>query len=145
MKYKVNIDNNNKLHGLTRELFEEGEEVVFFVPFVTDVDTYVTSQDVRIESLHSENSQRKYGFIMPAHDVTVDVSFRGGMTCIHQPQGMPLMGMMGMGTMSMQQIMPQPANTSAGVKDAKFCPECGAVIPKTAKFCSNCGVRCKES
>lgn len=142
MQYKVNIDGNNKLHGLTRDLFEEGEEIVFSVPFITDVDTYVTSKDVRIETMPSENSERKYRFIMPARDVNVDISFRGGMTCMHHtPQGMPLMGMMGM--TGMQQYMNQAAPTSNGVKDSKFCPECGAVIPKTAKFCSTCGVKCQ--
>lgn len=141
MKYKVSIGRENKFHGLTRDMFEEGEEVVFYVPFVTDVNTSVTSKDVRLETLPTERSERKYSFIMPAHDVEVKISFSGGMTCMHQPQGMPMMGMMMMQNMMNMQDVPKPPVQSFGKADSKFCKECGAINNKDAKFCGSCGVR----
>lgn len=146
MKYKVTIGNNNKFHGLTRDFFEEGEEVKFFVMFVTDVNTYVTSKDVHLKALPNTGSNINYSFIMPAHDVVVDVSFRGGMTCQSNatPPEMAIMGMMAMkGMMGMMNTMPNPTTPDPANSDSKFCHECGAKIPKTNKFCSNCGVKCR--
>lgn len=141
MKYKLTIKPNNKYYGLSKELYEEGEEIIFKVMFVTDVNTYVTSPDVKLKSLPNDNSTYVYSFIMPSHDVEINVEHRGNMAMDPHATKPPMMGMMGM----MNLAAMQPRQSSTPILDntnSKFCSECGAKIPKDAKFCPECGVRC---
>lgn len=41
----------------------------------------------------------------------------------------------------MQNTLQQPAAEAAPAGETKFCPECGAKIPRTAKFCPECGTK----
>ena len=41
----------------------------------------------------------------------------------------------------MQNTLQQPAAETAPAGETKFCPECGAKIPRTAKFCPECGTK----
>lgn len=143
MKYRVNIKPDNKHYGLTQDFYEEGERIVFKVAFVTDMHTSVTSSDVSLEALPSEGSQLLYSFVMPAHEVSVEVKRWGSM--MRDPSvNHPFMGfrdMRGTGSMATTQNN-QSTKASLEGADAKFCRECGARIPREAKFCGECGVRC---
>ncbi|MCQ2358745.1 MAG: zinc ribbon domain-containing protein [Phascolarctobacterium sp.] len=137
MKHKLTIKPNNKYYGLAKEFYEEGEKITFKVRFVTDVDTYVTSSDVKLISLPNEGSTLVYGFTMPSHDVIINVEHRGSMA-MNPLAAPPMMGTMNMAAMQPSQAPKQTLDNT----NSKFCSECGARIHKEAKFCDVCGVRC---
>lgn len=145
--FKVSINGHNEFFGLNRDSFEEGEEVRFFVPMVRDADTQVFAENVRLKSTVDERERLIYSFIMPAHDVEIEVKVSASNMCrrvwTSTTNNGPVMGIMG--TMGMASLMAQfngqQLSTQQPLKsgETKFCPECGAVIAKTAKFCSECG------
>lgn len=148
--------------GPKREDHYPGEKVTLPVMFLTDVNTSVTASGVRVAIANSDGGINNYEFIMPNHDVVVEVNFSGGMTqTMNAPStdspmmGMVMLnnmqGMMGMqqlgnapGMMGMQQLgnapgmmgMQQPSASMSSV-DPWDCA-CGQKDNRS-KFCPNCG------
>lgn len=72
--YRVIIGNGNHFHGVNRSMFRPGESVEFTVRFRADVNTYVSSGEVRLEEVSREGVYGRYRFIMPEHDVLIRIS-----------------------------------------------------------------------
>ena len=117
MKHKVLIGNNNKLHDLNKNLFEEGEVVSFTVMQPRDASCKVTSEQVQITfEKVDEKDKGYYSFIMPNQDVKVDIRIRSDMM-----------------------VMPTKKRDNK-----KECPSCHQVIDETMKYCPNCGEKIKQ-
>ena len=112
MKHKVQIGNDNKIHGLKKDLFEEGEIVSFTVMQPRDASCKVTSEQVKITFEKVDKKDKGYySFIMPNQDVKVDVEIRSDMMTL--PVSKP--------------------------NEEKECKSCHKMIDKTMKYCPNCG------
>lgn len=137
MKYKVNIDGNNKFYGLDREFFEEGERVDFQVVFMTDTSTSVRTDDVNLIQDPFDRCYH-YHFIMPNHDVNVTVTMKSMMA--YEPLEPLPFGMMGM-NMSMYQQTPV---AEVDENNCLICPMCGYKNSENNKFCGECGTPLKR-
>ena len=115
MKHKVMIGSDNRMYGLAGVFFRPGDRIYFKVEFPTDVNTYVTSADASVEQEKVEGFTGYYSFIMPEHDVKVDITHSGGMTAFRPRVAPPV--------------------------EYKKCPACGAEIEKQFKFCTHCGTK----
>lgn len=112
MKHKVQIGNDNKIHDLKKDLFEEGEIVSFTVMQPRDASCKVTSEQVKITfEKVDEKDKGYYSFIMPNQDVKVDIRIRSDMMAL--PVSKP--------------------------NQEKECKNCHKMIDKTMKYCPNCG------
>lgn len=146
MKHKLKIGYDNFYYGVNRTEFEEGEIIEFTVPFVTDVNTTVSSEEVILKRIDTDNRGYSYCFSMPACDVTIDISHTGNMTM----QGTPVMGsmsdLMAMGGMMAMNMMNGSVGGAqvSGIK-RKFCRDCGAkLVREGQKFCQECGAKQEE-
>lgn len=143
-KYKLMLP--RQVHGGPKlEEHYPGETIVVSVAFVTDVDTIVTATGTNIRLRNTDGGSRNYEFVMPAHDVMVEVNYSGGMVCPpnigSMPMGMTSMGMAGMAPMGqggmssmmgmmqsgMSEYVGEPWDCVCGQKGnkSKFCPNCG--------------------
>lgn len=142
MKHKVSIGKNNELYRVNGELFDEGEKIDFFVPFLTDTSTRVTTDDVQLVHEANGPTDYHYSFIMPDHDVAINVSMVCDMIkpVNGQKNGFSLEPPVG-GFMGMKQFMTGEAQKPAGGNQRiLYCPECGVKLETEGqKFCQNCG------
>ncbi len=119
--FRVEIAGNNRAHGLFCDHFTPGEKVSFTVMTGTDTSYYITSDQVRIETVdYSVGGLSVFCFIMPESDVTVDIRSENTMMAV------------------------PPKNTEPSVTKRtgrRFCHECGSEIIDDLKFCPNCGAK----
>lgn len=153
MKYKVDINGQNELFGITDDMIEAGTRVEFLLPTMTDKNYVVASAEViiGIDGSYNPGGQTKYFFVMPESDVKVTINTTGGMMNNGPAMGMGMMMGAGMPDMSMlmgmsmmngmQQTAPSEGEAPAA---HRFCPECGAkAMTATSKFCIECGAPLK--
>lgn len=145
MRHKLQIGGNNAFHGVTRTEFEEGEEIVFRVPFLTDCSTSVTSDDVRLERVYDSSTYDDiFRIVMPEHDVNINISSVSNMM---RPPMSPddnfMANFAGMSMFEMQQNAPQaPEVPEDSERPSKYCSSCGArLVSDTQKFCGECGAK----
>ena len=121
MKYKVKIGRDNKFYGLKKDTYKEGDKVTFYIMVASDMNYYVTSNEVKI-SIEDSNEYSKvyYSFIMPNKDVYVDIETKNDMTCLNIPK---------------KEIIRD--------ENKKYCQDCGLELDPNIKFCPECG--CKNS
>lgn len=101
MKYKVNCGGANKFYGIKEE-YNAGETVSLKIPFVTDTDTTVKSDDVKLINVTGDSRYYEYEFVMPEKDVNITVKNTGSMMNAINPRlrdepvamGSMMMGMM---------------------------------------------------
>lgn len=133
-----------------------GEKVSLMVSHVTDVNTTVIAGDVNAEFKQMVGGMGMYEFIMPNHDVVVDIKYSGGMVSPQNIADVPMMsmggafggmGMMGMNAVNQGTVPPmmgmagmtqpaegryicEPWDCKCGQKDnrSKFCPNCGGCV-----------------
>lgn len=145
MKHKVTIGRDNAFYRVEGDMFEEGEKIDFFVPFLTDVSTRVTSDDVAIQNEKNGPNDYHYSIIVPDHDVTISISTVSDM--MKRPSGKEHGANMGAmsGFMRMKNLMngQLPSSMEKSVQGKKkFCPACGARLnTESQKFCQDCGSR----
>ena len=145
-KYKVMLP-RQVAGGPKLEEHYPGETVVVSVAFVTDVDTIVTATGTNIRLRNTDGGSRNYEFVMPAHDVMVEVNYSGGMVCPpnigSMPMGMPSMGMAGMAPMGQGGMSSMMGMMQSGMSEYVGEPwdcVCGQKGNKS-KFCPNCGLK----
>ncbi|MBQ4254083.1 MAG: methyltransferase domain-containing protein [Erysipelotrichaceae bacterium] len=120
--FRVEIAGNNRAHGLFRDHFAPGEKVSFTVMTGTDTSYYITSDQVRIETVdYSAGGLSVFCFIMPEMDVTVNIRSENTMTA----------------------LPPKKEEAAEKRTGRRFCHECGGEIFDDPKFCPNCGARLK--
>ena len=121
MKYKVKIGRDNKFYGLKKDTYKEWDKVTFYIMVASDMNYYVTSNEVKI-SIEDNNEYSKvyYSFIMPNKDVYVDIETKNDMTCLSIPE---------------KEIIRD--------ENKKYCQDCGLELDPNIKFCPECG--CKNS
>lgn len=119
--FRVEIAGNNRAHGLFREYFTSGEKVNFTVMTGTDTSYYITSDQVRIETVdYSSGGLSVFCFVMPEMDVTVNIRSENTMTA----------------------LPPKSDEPARKIKTGRrFCHECGGEIFDDLKFCPNCGAK----
>ena len=128
MKHRVQINDDNRLYGLDRDLFEEGERVEFCVMFATDTDYAVGSDQADVKLDRVEDGYKGiYCFTMPDEDVKVTVSSRNSMTFDPDAADRKRLHKQG----------------SFKNRNGVFCPDCGAEVTEDLKFCPNCGHKLK--
>ncbi|MCQ2555031.1 MAG: zinc-ribbon domain-containing protein [Clostridia bacterium] len=142
MKYYVYVNGRKDFFDLTGEPYEPGTEVQIRIPFLTDVSTYVRSEEVCLKNLGCENGSYRYSFIMPECDVNIDVTHKSLMTMMDTMGAAFPMGMMG----SFPPLQPEIPQNDSKPSDLKriFCSECGAPNVSTSKFCRECGSKLKK-
>lgn len=148
MQYKVTIGRDNKFYGLDRDMFEVGETVKFKVLFARDASMRVTTDDVQEIKMNYDSVYNYYSFVMPDHDVRIDVGAVSDM--VYDPSKYnpaPAMnnnmGFMGMGFMKEP---PQEVVKEEKIPAKKFCTFCGEkIIGENSKFCRCCGAKINEN
>ena len=123
MKYKVKIGRDNKFYGLKKDTYKEGDKVTFYIMVASDMNYYVTSNEVKI-SIENSNEYSKvyYSFIMPNKDVYVDIETKNDMTCLNIIE-------------DKKEIIRD--------ENKKYCQDCGLELEPNIKFCPECG--CKNN
>ena len=137
MKHSVNIGNNNRLHNVSRNMYEPGEKVYFHVMQPCDADLRITSEQVDITPEGGvPTGALVYSFVMPDCDVEVKISITNSMERLgfdmrQKPcdLGPPFGGFADM----------RPEHPP--FKDMIFCPECGVQVEDGQKYCHECGYR----
>lgn len=115
----------------------------------TDCSTKVTSEDVDLGNGEYESGCLVFRFMMPDHDVDVEVHSRSNM--MYDPSVHPDMAMMGMGgSMGMLNGQPEmfgnpvPPVTSGSGEVLGFCPNCGWKNEDGQNFCAECGTMLRK-
>ena len=130
MKYKVTIGRGNEFYDLEKDMFEEGEKVTFSFYFATDTDYHVASEQVKVTCEGAQPyGKLVYSFIMPACDVTVEVSSRNSMTAL--PTSKKSLKLPGKSRKDLVKALKENSD--------EYCPECGYHFSEPMKFCPECG------
>ena len=119
MKHKVIIGRDNKFYGLKKDTYKEGEKITFYIMVASDMNYYVTSDQVKLNNEESnEYSKIYYSFIMPNEDVIVNIETKNNMTCLNIPE---------------KEIIKNP--------NKKYCKDCGLELEPSIKYCPECGCK----
>lgn len=121
MKYKVKIGRYNKFYGLKKDTYKVGDKVTFYIMVASDMNYYVTSNEVKINIEDSdEYSKVYYSFIMPNKDVYVSIETKNDMTCLNNLE-----------------------ENKEIIKDnnQRYCKDCGLELEVGIKFCPECGCK----
>ena len=81
-KYKVHYNKNKSCFSNAKDSYRAGEQVTLIYPFIATDTDYSFSVDGADYKLNYTDRGYELSFVMPDHEVIVNVSWRNSMMCM---------------------------------------------------------------
>ncbi|MBQ1687272.1 MAG: hypothetical protein II224_03855 [Ruminococcus sp.] len=81
-KYKVHYNKNKSCFSNAKDSYRVGEQVTLIYPFIATDTDYSFSVDGADYKLNYTDRGYELSFVMPDHEVSVNVSWRNSMMCM---------------------------------------------------------------